>query len=157
MISIIEFIKGGIVNNLIKVGLNVILCDRGKGMTTFLIEYVNSLPHNKIIMFATLNSELARWVKHRITHPNCEVRILHEYAFMGRSVDYIVCDNFFKTEDWFRCVCSARPNLINGGIMIMGESDDNNYLNNNNINRAFLHSNNVNTIDKRGVEKIKWK
>ena len=99
MISIIEFIKGGVVNNLIKVGLNVILCDRGKGMTTFLIEYVNSLPHNKIIMFTTLNSESARLVKNRLTHPNCEVRLLHEHSFIGRQNDYVICDNFFKTEN----------------------------------------------------------
>ena len=157
MRTVEDFKKGGVINNYINNGLNIILTDRGKGMTTFLIEYVNSLSENKRIMYTTFNTDNVLNVKNRITHPYCEVRLLHEYAFMGRSVDYIVCDNFFKTEDWFRCVCSARPNLINGGIMIMGESDDNNYLNNNNINRAFLHSNNVNTIDKRGLKKIKWK
>lgn len=156
MRTVEDFKKGGIVNNLIKRGLNTILTDRGKGLTTFLIEYVNSLPEDKRIMFMTLHSELARSVKYRVTHPNCEVRLLHEYAFIGRQNDYIICDNFFKTESWFHCVLAGNVSLSPNGIMIMGESDEDNYLNNNNINRAFLHNNNVNTIDKRGIKKIKW-
>lgn len=101
---------------------NLILTPRGWGLTTFLINYINQIPNNKTVLFDVVTQSMNNSIKNRITHPNCVVNIINENKMVGRSFDYIICDNFFYGS-WIKKLTLISPSLKVDGKIILGDSD----------------------------------
>ena len=100
---------------------NLILTPRQWGLTTLLINYINKIPNDKTILFGVLNSVMVIDVDRRITHPNCRIQTIHESGLIGRSFDYIICDNFFNGE-WIQKLVVMSPVLKPNGKIILADS-----------------------------------
>jgi hypothetical protein len=123
MRSINEIIlsRTGIIKSFNNNKFNLILTPRQWGLTTLLINYINQIPNDKSILFGVTNSTMVRETNRRITHPNCRIQTIHESGLMGRSFDYIICDNFFNSE-WIQKLVLMAPVLKTDGKIILADS-----------------------------------
>lgn len=123
MRSIKEIIlsKTGIIKSFNDNKFNLILTPRQWGLTSLLIDYINKIPNDKSILFGVENSDMVRETNRRITHPNCRIQTIHESGLMGRSFDYIICDNFFNSE-WIQKLVLIAPVLKTDGKIILADS-----------------------------------
>ena len=123
MRSIKEIIlpKTGIIKSFNDNKFNLILTPIQWGLTSLLIDYINKIPNDKSILFGVENSGMVRETNRRITHPNCRIQTIHESGLMGRSFDYIICDNFFNSE-WIQKLVLMAPVLKTDGKIILADS-----------------------------------
>lgn len=123
MRSIKEIIlpKTGIIKSFNDNKFNLILTPRQWGLTSLLIDYINKIPNDKSILFGVENSDMVRETNRRITHPNCRIQTIHESGLIGRSFDYIICDNFFNSE-WIQKLVLIAPVLKTDGKIILADS-----------------------------------
>lgn len=123
MRSIKEIIlpKTGIIKSFNDNKFNLILTPRQWGLTSLLIDYINKIPNDKSILFGVENSGMVREYDRRITHPNCIIQNIHESRLIGRSFDYIICDNFFNGE-WIQKLVLMAPVLKTDGKIILADS-----------------------------------
>ena len=113
--------KTGIIKSFNDNKFNLILTPRQWGLTSLLIDYINKIPNDKSILFGVENSGMVRETNRRITHPNCRIQTIHESGLMGRSFDYIICDNFFNGE-WIQKLVLMAPVLKTDGKIILADS-----------------------------------
>jgi hypothetical protein len=123
MRSIKEIIlpKTGIIKSFNDNKFNLILTPRQWGLTSLLIDYINKIPNDKSILFGVENSGMVRETNRRITHPNCRIQTIHQSGLIGRSFDYIICDNFFNGE-WIQKLVLIAPVLKTDGKIILADS-----------------------------------
>ena len=123
MRSIKEIIlpKNGIIKSFNDNKLNLILTPRRWGLTSLLIDYINKIPNDKSILFGVENPTMVRETNRRITHPNCRIQTIHQSGLIGRSFDYIICDNFFNGE-WIQKLVLMAPVLKTDGKIILADS-----------------------------------
>jgi len=113
--------KRSIINSFNSNRRNLILTNRGWGLTTLLINYVNSIPNNYKVFLAIRNNYNLTNLVSRITHLNCFISPIDEIKLIGKSFDYIICDDFF-CDNWFRNLFTIQPNLKQGGKIIIGDT-----------------------------------
>jgi hypothetical protein len=123
MRSIKEIIlpKNGIIKSFNDNKFNLILTPRRWGLTSLLIDYINKIPNDKSILFGVSNPTMVRETDRRITHPNCRIQTIHQSGLIGRSFDYIICDNFFNGE-WIQKLVLMVPVLNSDGKIILADS-----------------------------------
>ena len=100
---------------------NLILTNRGWGLTTLLIDYVNSIPNTYQVFLCVRNNYNIAILNSRITHLNCFISPIDETKLISKSFDYIICDDFF-CGNWFRNLLTIQPNLKQGGKIIIGDT-----------------------------------
>lgn len=100
---------------------NLIVTPRQWGLTTLLINYINQIPNDKTILFGVWNLNMIIRCGRKITHPNCKIQTISEAKLIGRSFDYIICDNFFDRE-WISKLVLISPVLNTDGKLILADS-----------------------------------
>jgi len=113
--------NNGIIKSLNNNNFNLILTPRQWGLTTLLIDYINQIPNDKSILFGVGNSDMINYVQRVITHPKCRIQVIYSSGLVGRSFDYIVCDNFFD-DKWIKKLVLIAPVLKEDGKIILADS-----------------------------------
>jgi hypothetical protein len=120
---------------------NVIITPRQWGLTTLLINYINTLPQDlKVGFFVNGNSE--RFIKTRINNINCRVFNYFSTKLVGITFDIIICDNFFKDDKWINHLIDLTPTLRGGGMskIVIGHTGG---CNIHDISQTFRHYNKI--------------